>query len=309
MKEYPYNYSFEVPAKKKVRLIIDTDCKNEADDQFALVHALMTPKFNIAGVIGAHYGTAKCLDSMQQSYDEINRVLEYMDLKGKVPVFKGAERAIPDERTPAPSEGSELIIREALKDDPLPLYVLLWGPVTDVGSALLQRPEIAEKLHVVWLGGGPYPQGGREYNLSNDIHAANVMMKSRADVSMIVENSFRHVNMSLAELELKVSRRGKIGWYLFKQLTDFNMAYGESPEWPYGESWNLGDTPTIAVMLNPMDFAWEWITAPLFTQDMYYVRCPQNRSIRIYKDLDARYVLEDFFAKLQLNYPEDYVPE
>ncbi|MDR1900345.1 MAG: nucleoside hydrolase, partial [Treponema sp.] len=222
--------------------------------------------------------------------------------------FHGAERAIPDEKTPAPSEGSELIIREALKDDPHPLYVLLWGPVTDLASALLQKPEISGKVNVIWLGGGPFPQGGREYNLSNDINAANVMMKSNVPVQMIVEQGFRRVNMSLAELEYKVSKRGKVGAYLFRQLIDYNNQHGNDLEWPYGESWNLGDTPTIGLLLNPHDFSREWHPAPLFTQDMYYIPCPQNRAIRIYKNIDARYTLEDFFCKLALNYPEDYIP-
>ena len=39
-----WNYDFEVPEQKKIRMIVHTDCKNEADDQFALAHHLMTPK-------------------------------------------------------------------------------------------------------------------------------------------------------------------------------------------------------------------------------------------------------------------------
>lgn len=33
--------AFRVPETKRVRIIIDTDCKNEADDQYALVHHLL----------------------------------------------------------------------------------------------------------------------------------------------------------------------------------------------------------------------------------------------------------------------------
>ena len=36
------NYTFSVPDNKRVRMIVSTDCKNEADDQFALAHHLMT---------------------------------------------------------------------------------------------------------------------------------------------------------------------------------------------------------------------------------------------------------------------------
>jgi len=37
--------SFRVPDPKRIRLLIDTDAKNEADDQYAIVHALLTPRF------------------------------------------------------------------------------------------------------------------------------------------------------------------------------------------------------------------------------------------------------------------------
>jgi hypothetical protein len=40
-------YDFDAPDSKKIRLIINTDAKNEADDQVAIVHALLTPKFCI----------------------------------------------------------------------------------------------------------------------------------------------------------------------------------------------------------------------------------------------------------------------
>ena len=34
-------YHFEVPESKKIRLIINTDAKNEADDQYAIVHRIV----------------------------------------------------------------------------------------------------------------------------------------------------------------------------------------------------------------------------------------------------------------------------
>ena len=38
------NYEFTCPEQKRIRLIIDTDAKNEADDQFAIVHHLLSEK-------------------------------------------------------------------------------------------------------------------------------------------------------------------------------------------------------------------------------------------------------------------------
>ncbi|WP_205672087.1 hypothetical protein [Ammoniphilus sp. YIM 78166] len=47
--------AFDVPEQKKIRLIVNTDAKNEADDQFAIVHALLTPQFLIKGLVAAHF--------------------------------------------------------------------------------------------------------------------------------------------------------------------------------------------------------------------------------------------------------------
>ena len=52
-------YKFEVPDAKKVRMIVHTDCKNEADDQYALVHHLLTPKFIMKGMGRRVYGPGK----------------------------------------------------------------------------------------------------------------------------------------------------------------------------------------------------------------------------------------------------------
>ena len=49
------DYKFHVPEEKIVRLIVDTDAKNEADDQFAIVQALLSPKFENVGMVAAHY--------------------------------------------------------------------------------------------------------------------------------------------------------------------------------------------------------------------------------------------------------------
>jgi inosine-uridine nucleoside N-ribohydrolase len=81
-----------------------------------------------------------------------------------VRVADGAAAAIPDARAPAPSPGAELIVAEALKDDPRPLHVAFLGPLTDTASALLLAPEIAGRdVRVVWIGGEkvPWPFGPR----------------------------------------------------------------------------------------------------------------------------------------------------
>lgn len=45
-----------VAGRRKVA--ISTDAKNEADDQFAIVHALLTRTIDVRGVLPAHFGRA-----------------------------------------------------------------------------------------------------------------------------------------------------------------------------------------------------------------------------------------------------------
>lgn len=282
---------------------MNTDAKNEADDQFAIVHALLTPRFLIKGLIAAHFGKDRTNNSMQESYDEIQKVLSIMDMEEQVPVFKGATEALVDEFTPQISEGAELIIREALSDDPTPLYVVFLGPITDLAAAFLMEPAIAGRLTAIWIGGGQWPNGGWEFNLRNDIHAANVLFQSGIDVWQVPINVYSNVKVTLAELALKVRPCGEIGRYLFDQLIAFNDWAAQvmpNNDWPKGESWSLGDSPTVSLLLDDHRFEYEMKPAPRITEDMLYVHAQTERYIRVYQNVDPRYTLEDMFAKLAL---------
>lgn len=51
---------YKVADNKKIRVIIDTDAANEADDQFAIVHAVMTQKFIVKGISAEHFVCFGC---------------------------------------------------------------------------------------------------------------------------------------------------------------------------------------------------------------------------------------------------------
>ena len=305
------NYAFKVPENRKLRMIIHTDCKNEADDQYAVAHHLMTPRFIVKGIIGGHFnmfpreygdgGTAKA------SVDEVNLVLDLMDLQEKYPVFEGAPRALPDEKTPIASPGVDFIINEAMKDDEKPLYISMMGAVTDLASAILLKPEICEKMTAIWIGGAQYPEGGREFNCWQDIAAANVLMKSKMPLWQIPSNVYKQMSVSLAELQVRVMPYGKIGRYLFEQMVEFNLKAAEIIEhWPHGEMWGLGDSPTVSVLMEESEKTdiYDEIHAPNINYDnMKYEHNKTNRTIRVYKDVNPRLTMEDFYAKLMINYP------
>ncbi|MCD8154548.1 MAG: nucleoside hydrolase [Clostridiales bacterium] len=303
-----WNYNYQVPEKKKVRVIVHTDCKNEADDQFALVHHLMTPKFDVKGIVAGHfwknpqeYGE---LGTANASYDEIIKVMNLMDVAGMCPVSIGAMRGLTDEETPIDSPGARLIIEEAMKEDPRPLYIACQGAATDIASALLLQPDIAERITVIWIGGGDYPKGGNEFNLAMDPIAVNVLFSSKAPVWQIPKSVYKVMAVSLAELQYKVYPCGKIGRYLFEQMNEFNQkASMKDHVWPHGEIWGLGDQGTISVLMEELEKKnYNLVHAPRIADDMTYVHNQNNREIRVYHTLDARLTLEDFFSKLALNY-------
>ena len=58
---------FRIPDEKKIRVIIDTDASCEADDPFAIVHALMSPKLIVRGICAEHFVLDGSVDRITNS--------------------------------------------------------------------------------------------------------------------------------------------------------------------------------------------------------------------------------------------------
>ncbi|WP_309119660.1 nucleoside hydrolase [Paenibacillus sp.] len=293
---------YRVPEAKRLRLIVNTDAANEADDPFAIAHALLTPRFDIRGLIGAHYG-ARDADSMERSCREIEKLLRLMRMDARYAATPGAPAAMEHERGAVVSPGSDLIVREAMRDDDArPLFVVFLGPLTDLAAAYLSEPRIADRLTAVWIGGGTYPDGGAEFNAGNDIAAANVVLGSGIPLWQVPKNVYSMIRVSLAELAVKVRPHGELGRYLFEQLVDFNERWGDKPAWPKGEMWMLGDSPAVSLLLDDHAFEYDMRPAPRIRADGKYEHASEGsgRLIRVYRYVDSRFTLEDMYAKLAL---------
>lgn len=302
------NYKYVVPEKKKIRVIIDSDAKNEADDQYAIVHALLTPKFNIKGIVAAHFGKQRTPDSMKESYEECEKLLSLMGKTGEVRVYHGAKEAMVSEEEYEYSEGADFIVREALREDDSKLFVISLGAITDIAAAYQRHPEIAGRFTCIWIGGRPYPNGGDEFNLHNDIIAARIIMKSSIELWQVPCDVYSKMLVSFAELEEKVYPCGEIGKYLFEQLQEFrDYIINVLDWWQRDESWILGDSPAVGLLLEPHEFSYTMEEAPYIQDDMSYVFNGKGRKIRVYHDIDSRFILEDMFAKLKLNYGKSFV--
>lgn len=294
------NYCYRIPGGKRYRLLMDSDAANEADDPFAIAHGLLSPKFDNRGIIAAHFGTARSKNSMEDSYCKIKTLLGHMGFPVKL-AYRGAGGTLEGKKVSFLSEGGRKIIEEAMRTDTQEaLFVVFMGPLTDMAQAYLTEPAIAKRLTCIWIGGGKYPEGGFEYNLSNDILAANIVMESDIPLWQIPRDVYSEVIVSMAELECRVKNCGELGKYLFEQLEECSHTPASMATNRTGEFWCLGDSPAIGVLLLEQLFGYHWGAAPFIAKDMMYGEGRPGRLIKIYERVNTRYILEDFYAKLAL---------
>lgn len=170
----------------KVDAVLDTDCYNEIDDQFALSYLLQSPeKIRTRAVYAAPFLNEKAVspaDGCEKSYQEILHILALNrreDLRDVA--FRGSERYLPDERTPVDSPAARDLVTRAMRyPEDRPLYVIAIGAITNVASAILMCPAIVNHIVVIWLGGHAlFWPDNKEFNLNQDIAAARVIYGSR----------------------------------------------------------------------------------------------------------------------------------
>ena len=289
-----WNPPYPVAEEKILRTVISADTANEADDPFAIAHALLTPVLDIKAIIATHYGIGRHTDSMERSYVKTEKLLSVMHYPGNILLH--GEKA-PIRYHEALSEGTVRIVEEALSGD---LLILAFGPLSDIAAALRAEPSISSSLHVIWTGGGDYPDGGWEYNLFNDIEAASYVFSSGADIIQIPRSVYQRLTVSFSELYLRLGE-SETGEYLLSQLFEHSLEPGpRTSAIRSGDSWILGDNAAIGVLLSPRASSLKEINAPSFSPEGRYIYNERNGKIRIAERLDARFVLEDFFSKLRL---------
>ena len=277
----------------KIRIIICSD----ADDQYALVHAMLTNKFIIKGLVAGHFRDHW---TNHLSYAEMVKLAKLTNTYGEYPIVLGADQKLVNIKEYEVSAGTRLIIEEALKEDSLPLYVLNIGALTDLAVALLEEPKITSKMTAIWVGGGRYPKGSKECNLGNDLIAANYVFASELPLWQIPSNVYKTTLVSLAQLKLRVAPMGKLGNYLYEQLITFMKTNAKEKSWINPECWVMGDSGAIGVLLEEQKSYYQEIIAPIFDEEHHYIYNQKNRKIRVYQQLNNYFVIEDMLSKIEL---------
>jgi inosine-uridine nucleoside N-ribohydrolase len=282
-----------------VPLVIDTDTFNEADDQFAVVHSLLSPEqLDVQALYAAPFFnklSSGPAEGMEKSYREIHRLLKEMNYPGEVPVFRGSERYLSDKETPVASDVAGDLVSRAMarREARSPLYVAALAALTDIASALLLEPEIVRRIVVVWLGGNAYhwPEP-YEFNLSQDVAAAQVVFDSGVPlIHLPCRGVVSHLHTTVPELERHVAGQGKLGKYLTDAVKNFHEDH-------FGWSKIIWDLAVPACLLNHQWTPSQLIPCPGITDRGSWHHDRSRHQIRSIYHVNRDPVFRDLFTKL-----------
>lgn len=286
------------PTDRALPVVLDTDTYNEVDDQFALAYALLSgTRLKVEAIYAAPFYNDRSTgagDGMEKSFQEIKRLLGMGFTGWTGPVLRGATQFLTDERTASISEAAKDLAQRAMEYTPQqPLYVVAIGAITNVASALLLRPEIAERIVVVWLGGQPHSwENAREFNLSQDIAAVRVVMDSGAAfVQIPCQAVASHLITTVPELTYYLRGKNELCDY----LTDIVAGYTNEP---YGWSKVIWDISAVAYLIEPEWVPTQVVHMPLLSYDHTWSLSKERPFMRVAKEVRRDRIFADLFAKL-----------
>lgn len=258
-----------------VDCVLDTDAYNEIDDQYAIALMMKSPKCNVKAIYAApffNHHSESPEDGMEKSYCEILNLLDLMGKENfKANVFKGSRTFLTDEKTPVESAAAEHLASLAAEYTPeSPLYVVAIGAITNVASAIIKNPEIAENIVVIWLGGNDIAwQDTKEFNMVHDIAAARIVFNCGCPLVQLpcmgVVSAFYTTE---PELRHWLGGKNALCDYLVKHAIDEVESYAPNRVW----SRVIWDVCAAAWLLNDNDRFMSSVIdhAPLPTYDGTY---------------------------------------
>jgi len=186
--------SKQLNAGERPRVIVSTDIGwSDPDDFQSMMHYLIyADVFETEGLISSppHGGRMKdileCIAAYEKDYVNLRTwsrnypspdALRHLARQGAIDPQSG------DQPATKISEETKLIIERAKVEDPRPLYVLVWGSITDVAQAVHKDPKIRAKLRIHSIGSWNTEQDpkARDYlynDLSTRITSSTLSLKN-----------------------------------------------------------------------------------------------------------------------------------
>lgn len=232
--------------RKPYRVIVSSDIGGTDPDDFqSMIHLLLyADTLDIEGLVSSPFGTGgkvnilNVIDRYEKDYPNL---VTYSD---KYPTAdslrsitkQGATDVAGYSGVGQPTEGSEWIVHCARKDDPRPLYVLVWGGIEDLAQALHDAPDILPKLRVYYIGGPNKKWTPDAYQYIADNHPDLWIIESNATYRGWFNGGNQSGEWSNTGFPEKyIAGRGA--------MADFFMTQLEG-------TIKMGDTPSLAWLLN-----------------------------------------------------------
>ena len=285
----------------RVDVVLDTDAYNEIDDQFAISYLLRSKeRLNTKAIYAAPFfnnNSTSPKDGMEKSYCEILKLLSL--LNEKVEVFKGAENFLVDEKTPAVSLAAKDLASRVKDYSPEnPLYVIAIGAITNIATAILLNPEVAENTVVIWLGGNAlHYHDTKEFNMYQDIAAARVVMGSGVPLVQLpcmgVVSSF---TVSKPEIEFWLKGKNRLADYLAENVIKAAESYAKGTAWTRV----IWDVTAVAWLLNDLDKFMDSriIQTPIPTYEGVYSSEYNEHPMRYVYNIKRDRLMTDLFKKI-----------
>lgn len=239
---------------KKMDVVLDTDAFNEVDDQFAISYLLKnSDRLNTVALYAAPFlneNSVSPKDGMEKSYHELSHILTLAGREDLIPsTYRGSDAWLTDENTPILSDAARDLCERAMHyTKEAPLTVVAIGAITNIASALLLKPEIADRMKVVWLGGNDRGYTDTvEFNMLQDYAAARVVMSHATSFVQLPCRGVVHAfTLSKADLEAFLLGKNPLADYLAKNAIRAAESYAKGKPWTRV----IWDVTAVAYLLN-----------------------------------------------------------
>ncbi|MFD2130869.1 nucleoside hydrolase [Pseudogracilibacillus auburnensis] len=240
-------------------IIIDTDIGTNADDAIAIALAARSPEISIKGITTV-YGNVKIRAAIT------NQVLRLAG-KENIPIYQGIEQPLLRERevfwAGFEGEGLQLgdyihkkdkhavqFIIDMIMNNPGEITLVTIGPLTNIATALIIEPKIAENVKEIIMMAGVTRLGVNrlnlepiEHNIKCDPEAASIVFRSGAPITMVGLDVTRQVFISRLEIEKMVTCNTPLA-NLLSMMMETHMNYLKR-DYAY-----LSDPITVSLLLD-----------------------------------------------------------
>jgi len=284
---------------KKKNVILDTDTYNEVDDQYALAYAMLSPdKVNLLAITVAPFKNSRAktpAEGMEKSYEEAHHIRALVDEKSTVPIYRGSATYLPDKKTPALSEAAEAIVR-LVRESRETVYIVAVGAITNVASALLLAPDVAEKAVVIWLGGhAQHFSNNHEFNLYQDVPAAQVVFENAKNFLQIpCKGVCTEFITTVPELQYHIGGKNALCDYLLELTANYNTTHENTAVW----SKVIWDVTAVAAIVAPETLEMVQMPRPIVTDSENYAFDMGNPHYVYVRRIRRDALYTDLFQKL-----------